>query len=1018
MKRFSLFPLLILFVNSLFLNGQAPALLKDLNGEPKSGGGSKPHSFFGIGGKVLFVAKGKGVGVELFVSSGSPAGTRLLVDLNPGPKDSDLQMIGVRGGKLFFFRSTPGMNFSTKELWVSDGTPVGTLKVGSGFPGFPQYAVGLGKVFYFFSWDRAKKRPVLFRTDGTVKGTFPLFDGDPKAGLILVRSMELKEWKGALFFLAFFKDSLGLRLGLFRSDGSQKGTKLLIDFPKARGIATIPALFPLNGELGIGLDEPGSKPFSLFLSKGTKGSKRKGVLPGGSLLGGLPSEVASDGTNLFLILRTQKEGEELWRTDGTAKGLKVVELSPGGKGTRVTLGKGFLGGVLFAAKPEGKAQGLFLSDGSAVGARRLCNLPFAHVVKDVGIVGGKFLFANSDQQLGGEPWISDGTQKGTRVLVDLEPGRRGSNPRRFTKGLGKVLFASSVLGIGEDPWLTDGTRQGTRILARLNPPNPGTGDGNPVGMQANAVGGTLFFRAEDPQRGVEIWGTDGTPSGTRVLGDLEPGSWGSNPGESIGLEGKLLFAATRTGVGRELFASNGGPGGTGLLMDLEPGSRSGDPRDFVRVGREVFFSAFTLKTGRELWITDGTPSGTGLRWDIRSGPQSSFPKPLAAFKGKLLFLAEQGMGVPSWFLGDGTAKGSVNLLDPKKAIGVKKIWGTYLLGSQILAFVREKTKGLELWKSFGKKGDANILTDLFPGIGDGVKKGGFVFEGRFYFLGRKGPGGFKLFQSDGTVLGTKQVPFLNLPNGSFQFLTNLPSLERGKLFGFLQSKELGKGLVDLFLVTRGARAIKKIGAFSVLEKGRGQVFGGDFPQLGTRFAYFEALNRNGFPRLFRTDGTSTGTAPLPFLLKEGKVIGALPKGLLLAGTDVFFGRELYLWDPGALSLPRGVGCDGVDLRALDPVLGKPLLVGGSGKGIYGLLFAGLALNPSFQIRVGCHFYLNPLVPLPSLPFLISRGLFATSLPLPNLPALQGLRLSMQAVLFNPNPASFSFSNAIDLRLGY
>ncbi len=1020
MKLSPIFVALVCLSAPSFLSGQRPILLKDLNGSPKMGPGSMPHSFFGIGGRVLFVATGKGVGKEIFVSSGTAAGTRVLADLNPGPKDSDLQIYGVHGGQVLFIRTTPNGGKVSQELWGSDGTPQGTTLIRSGFSGFPRKMVSIRKVTYFFAWDATKKHEVLYRTDGSTKGTFKLFGGNAQKGLSLVRSLELMEWKGSLFFLAFFQDNKGIRLGLFRTDGTQKGTLLILDFPKAVGPATVPAMFPIGGEVGIGLEEPGVFPFALYMSKGRASTTRKVALPAGKLVGSLPAQVASDGFRLNWLMKTKKEGAELWTSAGTAASAKVIDLSPGTKGSRVTLGTPIFGRLLFSAQPDGGVQGLYLSDSSQLGARRLCNLPFANAVRDVAVVGTNFVFANSRPGVGTEPWISDGTPGGTKLLADLEPGGRGSHSRRFGVAMGKVFFASTTHGLGEDPWMTDGTTKGTHVLARLYPPAPGTGNANPSPLLGEAVEGIFYFRAEDPVRGMELWATDGTPFRTKVMGDLEPGRWGSSPGNAIALRGRLLFAATRSGVGRELFASNGDPKKTGLLRDLQPGTGSGDPRDFFRLGQKVFFSAKTTAAGRELWVSDGTPAGTHLLWDLRAGIEGSNPQPLAEFGGNLLFQAESAKGVPGLFLGNGTAQGTVALLDSKKTAGVQAIFKTVALGKSILSLVRDQATGLELWKSLGNKGDGALLVDLFPGKGDGASQEGFVFGKKFFFLGRRGPGIFGLFQSDGTAKGTKPVPAVSAPKTNFQFLTKLPSLERGKLFGFQQPLGQGQSSVDLFLIFRGTGAVQKVGQFTVLDKSLGQVFGRGFPQVGSRFAYFEALDGNGFPRIFRSDGSSGGTHPLNLSsnLKEGRVIGALPKGLLIAGTDSFVGRELFLWDPGAMSLPRGQGCEGTSLQTLDPVLGRPLLLGGEGNGSFGILFAGFPLNPSFQIRASCRFYLNPLGPLPSLPFLVSQGQFASSLALPNLPPLQGFQISLQAAIFNPKSFTLSLTNAMDLRLGY
>ena len=51
--------------------------------------------------------------------------------------------------------------------------------------------------------------------------------------------------------------------------------------------------------------------------------------------------------------------------------------------------------------------------------------------------------------------------------------------------------------------------------------NPGPGDGAPYDM--TDVGGTAFFQAYRPDTGVELWASDGTEAGTRLVRDLNPG---------------------------------------------------------------------------------------------------------------------------------------------------------------------------------------------------------------------------------------------------------------------------------------------------------------------------------------------------------------------------------------------------------------------------------------------------------------------------------------------------------------
>src|SRR5690606_37654757 len=69
------------------------------------------------------------------------------------------------------------------------------------------------------------------------------------------------------------------------------------------------------------------------------------------------------------------------------------------------------------------------------------------------------------------------------------------------------------------------------------------------------VGSNLVFGANDGIAGNELWISNGSASGTRMMQDMEPGSDGSDPSESIEVNGKLLVSAFTSYFGRELWVS-------------------------------------------------------------------------------------------------------------------------------------------------------------------------------------------------------------------------------------------------------------------------------------------------------------------------------------------------------------------------------------------------------------------------------------------------------------------------------
>src|SRR6185295_8167740 len=123
----------------------------------------------------------------------------------------------------------------------------------------------------------------------------------------------------------------------------------------------------------------------------------------------------------------------------------------------------------------------------------------------------------------------------------------------------------------------------------------------------------------------------------------------------FGGEGLPIFQETWTGV--ELWASDGTAEGTRLVKDIwtgmvntswfEPEVASSYPAHFAPFGNSVLFVAGDGPTGREPWITDGTAAGTRLLLDINPTPTAeleprvggSLPGPFVRFGDRAFFAA-------------------------------------------------------------------------------------------------------------------------------------------------------------------------------------------------------------------------------------------------------------------------------------------------------------------------------------------------------------------------------------------
>ena len=80
------------------------------------------------------------------------------------------------------------------------------------------------------------------------------------------------------------------------------------------------------------------------------------------------------------------------------------------------------------------------------------------------------------------------------------------------------------------------------------------------------VGGTSYFAADDGVHGKELWRSDGTPRGTRLVIDATPGSSSSLVRGMHELDGRLLFFAFDTEASAiSLWSTDGTPGAARLL---------------------------------------------------------------------------------------------------------------------------------------------------------------------------------------------------------------------------------------------------------------------------------------------------------------------------------------------------------------------------------------------------------------------------------------------------------------------
>lgn len=166
------------------------------------------------------------------------------------------------------------------------------------------------------------------------------------------------------------------------------------------------------------------------------------------------------------------------------------------------------------------------------------------------------------------------------------------------------LLVFQTTGEGEEAnglWRSDGTPEGTVPVRQMSFPSRNV----PIEAGTRIQGltpyaGRLYFSAEGESEGFELWSTDGTAEGTRLVRDINPGGASSPEGFTVA-GGKLYFSANDGAHGIELWESDGTADGTRLVHDLAPGLTSSLPEELTAVGNRLYFRADDGVHGSELW---------------------------------------------------------------------------------------------------------------------------------------------------------------------------------------------------------------------------------------------------------------------------------------------------------------------------------------------------------------------------------------------------------------------------------
>ncbi|MEO1617469.1 MAG: ELWxxDGT repeat protein [Planctomycetota bacterium] len=545
------------------------------------------------------------VGRELHKTDGTTAGTVLVADIVQNGSSSPSQLTAV-GDQLFF--SADDVFNTGVELWVSDGTEAGTRQVLDSLPGFamdgspldgaPELLGELGGELLFTTTD-ANQDNELWLSDGTDLNTFPLANiNQATAGAEVT---DLIDFGTNLYFVA----DDGIRgEALYRANTVTESVELIADVsPLSTDQIGKVTVFNSLTERVVFYNRMGGTQGGVYITDGVGGFEQ--------LLARRPVELDGDGTMfvvvnnlIYFVVDDGVNGNELWKSNGTVAGTTIVDSNffPGSGGSNPRDLTAFNNTLFFSANTNGSAapgdvgRELFRSDGISITlAADIRGGSGDSSPEELTVSGGNLYFTANDGSSGRELYRYTTT---AQRVEDIRSGGGSSNPRALTDVGGVLYFTADNGSDGFEPYRSGGTEATTFQIANLA---PGSVSSSPSGFFGAL--GEVYFGADDATAGRELWKTTGASGNATLVADINPGTSGSDPIPMYDTGDRLLFSATSpTSTNRELWSVDSSTANLFQVEDLFPSDFFGsDPAELTEIGDVLYFAATDASSGRELF---------------------------------------------------------------------------------------------------------------------------------------------------------------------------------------------------------------------------------------------------------------------------------------------------------------------------------------------------------------------------------------------------------------------------------
>nr|HPO15538.1 Ig-like domain-containing protein [Candidatus Hydrogenedentota bacterium] len=428
--------------------------------------------------------------------------------------------------------------------------------------------------------------------------SFPALGTNPEAFLVkggFTNVANFTEYQDTLVFSGW-NGSYGQEP--WRSDGTEAGTALIKDIYPGSNSSWAENFMAVNGVLVFTARDSDDN-YAIYRTDGTET--------------GTYSIINEDINEPFVHVNDFLVSGE-WLTDGTVEGSHKIGQVPG---IYKLYSGSMLNGYYYVPAityPETECADLLKIDLNTDECTKVYEFEGNGVTKGIRSVSsalGLLFITAKDDTHGAEPWVSDGTREGTHLLKNIMPDdggiNIGSDPYIITEINGLVYFSAHENIYGYEPWVTDGTESGTRLLKNINtdPTSLLSGHSIPEGFMPFRNYCVFSAKIGNGNEWAErIFLSDGTTEGTIQLTEFAA--------EKVAIVHDMLYIGEYNDTGIwHLWKSDGTPEGTVWASDTELHGKLQGP-EIQHIGGLLYFNSYSVSDVRELWAMNIPPAVTDI----------------------------------------------------------------------------------------------------------------------------------------------------------------------------------------------------------------------------------------------------------------------------------------------------------------------------------------------------------------------------------------------------------------------